>query len=62
MTAKALNLKPHLVGFTEGNRVMMHSAGDIEGHFGTDSRFYLIDLYELYYYILYIILLHLCMY
>lgn len=28
--AKMLNLKPHIVGFTKDNQVMLHAAGDLE--------------------------------
>ena len=42
MTAKKLNLEPHLCGKGDGAKVL-HSAADIEGHLGTDGRFYLID-------------------
>jgi hypothetical protein len=41
--AKRLNLKSHIVGFNSNNQVMLHAAGDLEGHLGTDGRFYLID-------------------
>lgn len=38
--ARNLNIKGHRVGHRE---VMLHSPGDIEGHLGTDGKFYVID-------------------
>lgn len=39
--AKMLNLKGHIVGMHK--KVLLYSAGDIEGHLGRDNRSYLID-------------------
>ena len=36
-----LNLKPHMVGWSKAK--LMYSAGDVEGHKGTDGRHYLLD-------------------
>ena len=45
--AKKLNLKPHFVkSRSDGKRVLICSAADIEGHYGKDSRYYLIDLHR----------------
>lgn len=35
---KILNLKPHMINGKE-----LHTAGDIEGHLGTDEKYYLLD-------------------
>jgi len=40
-SAKILNLKGHLVG--KENSKLLHSCGDIEGHIGSDGKFYLLD-------------------
>eukprot|EP01133_Synstelium_polycarpum_P016333 gene16333-19429_t len=40
--AQWLNLKPH-IGGTREPPALVYSATDIEGHIGTDGRFYLID-------------------
>ena len=39
--SKSLNLKPHLCGFLAP--VRLTSAADIEGHLGTDGKYYLLD-------------------
>jgi len=36
-----LNLKPHYSGLQEGS--MVYSASDVEGHIGTDGKYYLLD-------------------
>lgn len=42
--AQLLNLAPHTVGNANaGQSVVLHSAADIEGHIGSDGRFYLLD-------------------
>jgi Clustered mitochondria/Translation initiation factor eIF3 subunit 135 len=41
--ASTLNLREHIVG-SRGRGVPLYSAADIEGHEGSDGRFYLIDL------------------
>jgi hypothetical protein len=41
---KRLNLKGHMAGQTKGERKFLFSPCDIEGHEGTDGRFYVIDL------------------
>mmetsp|Transcript_7050 Transcript_7050/g.17843 ORF Transcript_7050/g.17843 Transcript_7050/m.17843 type:complete len:699 (+) Transcript_7050:175-2271(+) len=43
-TAKAMNIKPHLCGVDRDKPgVRLYSAADIEGHKGTDGRYYLLD-------------------
>eukprot|EP01132_Coremiostelium_polycephalum_P007447 gene7447-9152_t len=39
--ARILNLKGHMVG--KDQQKLLHSCGDIEGHIGADSNFYLLD-------------------
>jgi len=46
--AKRLNLKPHVCGMNKNNLETLSSAIDIEGHYGTDGRFYLLDLARTY--------------
>ena len=41
--AKLLNLKPHKCGLYEEDAVVLPSAADIEGHLGTDGKYYLLD-------------------
>ena len=41
---KLLNLKPHLVGRNKNEMVELCSAVDVEGHWGSDGLFYLLDL------------------
>lgn len=38
-----LNLKPHMCGLTPDRSKLMYSCVDLEGHMGTDGRFYLLD-------------------
>mmetsp|Transcript_5907 Transcript_5907/g.7764 ORF Transcript_5907/g.7764 Transcript_5907/m.7764 type:complete len:1006 (-) Transcript_5907:86-3103(-) len=38
-----LNLQPHYVKCVDGEDRLLYSAADIEGHFGTDNRMYLLD-------------------
>lgn len=42
LVARILNLKAHLVG-RSGKPQLLHLAGDVEGHKGTDGRFYILD-------------------
>lgn len=42
LAARILNLKAHLVG-RSGKPQLLHLAGDVEGHKGTDGRFYILD-------------------
>eukprot|EP01130_Rhizamoeba_saxonica_P005569 TRINITY_DN2221_c0_g1_i2.p1 TRINITY_DN2221_c0_g1~~TRINITY_DN2221_c0_g1_i2.p1 ORF type:complete len:1736 (-),score=335.94 TRINITY_DN2221_c0_g1_i2:57-5264(-) len=41
IAGKMLNLEPHLVGTCEGKSIAF--CGDIEGHIGTDGRYYVLD-------------------
>ena len=41
--SKILNIKAHLVGPRNGNRVMVYSPADLEAHIGTDGKAYLLD-------------------
>ncbi|MDP2437086.1 MAG: hypothetical protein Q8P67_15165, partial [archaeon] len=41
---RRLALAPHLCGMDEEHSVSLWAAADIEGHLGTDGRFYLLDL------------------
>ena len=42
--ARKLNLTSHIGGINPTACAQVHSATDIEGHYGTDGRFYLLDL------------------
>ena len=42
--AKILNLKGHMCGLNPGARGLIHGPCDLEGHIGTDGRFYILDL------------------
>jgi hypothetical protein len=41
--AKKLNLKPHYAGIWPHSSKLLYSACDIEGHKGTDGKYYLLD-------------------
>jgi len=41
--SEILNLRPHMAGLVPEKRKIMYSAADLEGHRGTDGRFYLLD-------------------
>jgi len=45
--AKIVNLKPHLAQDMNGDLKTIHGPVDIEGHIGTDNRFYLLDFARL---------------
>jgi tetratricopeptide (TPR) repeat protein len=42
--AKVLNLKGHVCGLQPGHRALLHGPSDMEGHRGTDGRYFLLDL------------------
>eukprot|EP01094_Clydonella_sp_ATCC50884_P028131 TRINITY_DN834_c1_g2_i1.p1 TRINITY_DN834_c1_g2~~TRINITY_DN834_c1_g2_i1.p1 ORF type:complete len:608 (-),score=212.39 TRINITY_DN834_c1_g2_i1:186-1817(-) len=42
-TAEILNVRPHMAGVRPRHRRKVYSAADLEGHRGTDGRFYLLD-------------------
>jgi hypothetical protein len=47
--AKLLNLKEHYVEErSSGNKKLIYAAVDLEGHFGLDGRYYLIDTARLF--------------
>lgn len=41
--SEILNIKPHICGFDEDQKKLLHSAIDVEGHLGTDGKLYLLD-------------------
>lgn len=43
---RELNLQPHFVGRKESGKVLA-GPGDVEGHIGTDGRYYLLDFARL---------------
>jgi hypothetical protein len=48
--AKMLNLKPHKVGIQRPNveGKIVHTCADIEGHYGNDGRYYVLDCARLF--------------
>ena len=40
--AKEMNIKPHLCGPSKSKSKLMYSCVDLEGHLGSDNRFYLL--------------------